>query len=106
MPDIEEGDPQKEEKAFEEVAEWMKDYEKYGLQFDAETGELYYRDKLVYFFADMKKESNGTVEGKVYSNEEIESRSGVIAVHDENGKTVGVKLLDEAEAKEYRDSMW
>lgn len=54
----------------------------------------------------MKKESNGTVEGKVYSNEEIESRSGVIAVHDENGKTVGVKLLDEAEAKEYRDSMW
>lgn len=40
LPDIEEGDPQKEKKAFEEVAEWMKDYEKYGLQFDAETGEL------------------------------------------------------------------
>ena len=54
----------------------------------------------------MKKERDGTVSGNVYSNEEIESRCGVIAVHDENGETVGVKLLDEEQTKAYRDSIW
>ncbi len=106
LTSTEEGDSQEERKAFEEIAQWMEDYKEYGIQFNAETGELYYQDKLVYYFADMKKERDGTVSGNVYSNEEIESRCGVIAVHDENGETVGVKLLDEEQTKAYRDSIW
>lgn len=88
------------QQSIEEMTEWLKAYEIYGIVFDQETRQLFYHNYLIGYFEDLREESDGTKTGRIYCDEKVDSPYGVTVVYDGNGNMAGVRLITIQDQKE------
>lgn len=86
-----------------QTAESMKEYEAFGLTYDAEEDQMYYGEVPVCYFAD-NLAADGSFEGTEMWSEK--GSIGVVAKRDEEGHMIGLTQLDAQELESFLSNGW